>query len=566
MRSIDHNEGKRLHAISSGISMSATRSAVHEHLQHITSNRSEIRSIEPELAANDVEFLAQIGYKQELRRSYGTLQVFGVAYSIMGLLPSIISVLAMGLNSGPAALTWGWLLSAFFIMCMGILMAILSSLIPTSGGLYYWTNYYAPDLIRVPLSFLIGCSNTLALCSGVCLINDGFASQVLAAVLVSKEGNFNMTNGILYGVFAAAVVTQAFICSCTTKFTAHIQTLSMIINSVIIVIFFIAVPIGASKDGFNDGGYIFSKLGNERTWSQGWSFMLSIMPAIWSIGCFDSCLHMAEEAANPQKSVPIGIMGSIGVCGVVGWCICIVSVACIKGGNLDHILNSNTGLPMAQIIYDALGKRWTIGFMSVIAFGQYLMGCSILIAVSRQTWAFARDDGLPLVHNIVKYVDPRIQVPIRAIIFDAILSLVLGLLMLIGTTASNALFSMAVSGNYFAWATPVLLAMLPVGRSRFKPGSFYLGKFWSEVVNVITVLWAAFIIVLAMFPDYKLVEPDTMNYTCVITGGVWLLSIIYYYVYGYRVYSGPKSNIDSEEEHSVEKLHYQNVDQVLQKQ
>ena len=72
---------------------------------------------------------------------------------------------------------------------------------------------------------------------------------------------------------------------------------------------------------------------------------------------------------------------------------------------------------MAQIIYDALGKKWAVAFMSLIAVGQYLMSVSIMIALSRQIWSFARDDGLPVVYNFVKYVNPKIKVPIRATMF-----------------------------------------------------------------------------------------------------------------------------------------------------
>ena len=98
--------------------MNAIRSRTEEHLQSVLSHRSEIRSIDPQHNAGDVELLAQIGYKQELRRHYSTLQVFGIAFSIMGLLPSVASVLSVGLESGPAGLVWGWFLSSilFFVL------------------------------------------------------------------------------------------------------------------------------------------------------------------------------------------------------------------------------------------------------------------------------------------------------------------------------------------------------------------------------------------------------------------------------------------------------------------
>ena len=106
---------------------------------------------------------------------------------------------------------------------------------------------------------------------------------------------------------------------------------------------------------------------------------------------------------------------------------------------------------MAQIIYDALGKKWAVAFMSLIAVGQYLMAVSEMIALSRQIWSFARDDGLPVVYNFVKYVNPKIKVPIRASIFAGVLSTLVGLLVLIGDAGSGALFSLAIASLQLSW-------------------------------------------------------------------------------------------------------------------
>lgn len=50
-----------------------------------------------------------LGYKQELRRHYSTVQVFAIAFSIMGLLPSIASTLSYSIPAGPAGMVWVWL-------------------------------------------------------------------------------------------------------------------------------------------------------------------------------------------------------------------------------------------------------------------------------------------------------------------------------------------------------------------------------------------------------------------------------------------------------------------------
>ncbi|KAG7192326.1 GABA-specific high-affinity permease [Scheffersomyces spartinae] len=547
---------KVLSPVSSAVQ--AISSRTDQYFHNVTSNKSVVRSVDHNVGSEEA-LLAEIGYKQELKRHYNTLETFGIAFSIMGLLPSISSTVAGGLECGPGGLVWGWLFSGFFVLLIGISMTMLASSLPTSGGLYYWTNFYCPDKYRVPLSFVIGISNSLALCGGLCSISYGFAAEVLAAVSVNNDGAFSITQGKLYGVFAACVICACALCCITTKHGSYLQTLSIFVNSFIIILFFIAVPIGASKHGFNDRGFIFGDLTNVRTWPKGWSWMLSMMPAIWTIGGFDSVVHMSEELKS-KKSIPWGILGSISVCWIVGWCICVVIVACIKGGDIAAVLESATGSPMAQVIYDALGKKWCVAFMSLISLGQFLMACSIALAASRQIWAFARDDGTPFIYRIIKYVDPRVKVPINATIFAAALSCFIGLLILINTTAANALFSLAVAGNYLAWGMPVFLVLLPYGKQKFVPGPFHFGPVVSTIINVLTVLWIVFIIVLCMFPDNKSVTKETMNYTVVINCGIWLLAVIYYFAYGYRIYSGPKSNLDTIDGESESN---DNLDQIL---
>ncbi|QLG73046.1 hypothetical protein HG535_0E01300 [Zygotorulaspora mrakii] len=426
-------------------------------------------------------------------------------------------------------------------------MAENASAIPTAGGLYYWTYHYAPKGYKEVISFVIGCSNSLALAAGVCSIDYGFAEEVLAAVVISKDGNFEVTNGKTYGIFAAAVVSMAFLTCMASGAIARLQTFSIICNLFIIVLLFIALPIGSkvNRGGFNDGKFIFGTFENLSDWNNGWQFCLAgFMPAVWTIGSFDSCVHQSEEAKDAKKSVPIGIIGSITVCWILGWLIIIVLAACMNP-DLETLLDTNYEIVMAQIIYDALGKRWAVAFMALIAFCQYLMGASIVTAISRQVWAFARDDGLPF-SKYIKIVNKKYSVPFVAIFAACAASLALGLLCLDGPAAS-ALFSLAVAGNNLAWSTPTFLR-LTCGRDVFRPGPFYLGKFWSPVIAWIGVIYQVFIIILVMFPSMQHgLEPATMNYACVIGPGIWLLSWVYYMCYKKKYYHGPKSNLSDED-------------------
>lgn len=50
--------------------------------------------------SKDDALLASLGYKAELKREFTRLEVFGLAFSIIGLLPSIASTLVFSMPAG----------------------------------------------------------------------------------------------------------------------------------------------------------------------------------------------------------------------------------------------------------------------------------------------------------------------------------------------------------------------------------------------------------------------------------------------------------------------------------
>lgn len=75
--------------------------------------------------------------------------------------------------------------------------------------------------------------------------------------------------------------------------------------------------------------------------------ILTLQTAIWTIGAFDSCVHMSEEASNAAKAVPLGILSSIGMCWGLGFVIVIVLAACMNQ-DVDAVLGSSFGQPVSD--------------------------------------------------------------------------------------------------------------------------------------------------------------------------------------------------------------------------
>lgn len=522
----------------------------HKEFYNNTQN-VESRRIDPNIAGTDDDLLGQLGYKQELKRHFSTFQCFGVAFSIMGLLPSIASIFSQGIIAGPAGFLWGWVISSLLILTLGISMSISGSSMSTSGGLYYWTNYYSPPRFKTVISYLIGNTNSIALIGGFCSVVYGFAIQVYSIVVIARDGDFEITQPKIYGVFVAAVIGQVAMTCLSSKNCAHLQTVSVVANVFIIIVYIIAMLVGA-RGKYKPASYVFGEFDNLSEWPIGWTQVSAgWLPAIWTIGAFDSVIHQSEEVHNAGRVIPIGILGSITACGSLGTIIIIVTLFCIQTDDIEgHILGSKYGQPIAQIIFDVLGKRWALFFMTFMLICQFLMASSILTAISRQIWAFSRDNGLPF-SFWVKRVNKTLYTPINAVIFGGVGAVIMGLLVLIGLVAANALFSLYIAGNYLAWTTPTFLRLV-FGRKLFVPGKFYLGKVFSPIIEWISVLFGVYTIIMVNFPASPHVDKNTMNYTCVITPAVIILSYIYYMVYLRKHYHGPCKIIDVE--HQLEIL------------
>jgi amino acid transporter len=524
---------------------------VEDSLSTTTRERDEVDIVEKQGIFNkDDALLAELGYRAELTRNFSVIEVFGVAFSIMSLLPSIASTLPLAMAGGPVGMTWGWLIPSIFIMCIGISMSEMGSAMPTSGGLYWWTFKFAPESIKKPLCFLAGYANTLGLIGGLCSIDYGFAVMLLSVVTIATDETFIPNKFQTYGVFVACLVTHALIGTLATRYISKLQTFCIISNLIVIVITCIALPIGRAKEGLlNSGEYVFTHAESTSNWPVGWAFFLSWMSPVWTIQSFDSCVHMAEEAANASIAVPFGILGSISLCGIIGFAVMAVLAATVDK-DFSTVLNTAHGQPIAQIYINALGKKWGIGMMVMLFIIQWFMGMSIAVAGSRQIWAFSRDGALPF-SQIIRVINYRLGVPLRAVWYMCIVSGVIGLLSLVDKSATSALFSLAVASNSLSWFLPIASRAF-FNPEAFKPGPFYIGGALSRFISLVASFYLIFIIaVLSMWPlEGPNPSPKSMNYTVVVNGFVWIGCMLYYFIDARKWFEGPKNtfegyNIDS---------------------
>jgi amino acid transporter len=103
---------------------------------------------------------------------------------------------------------------------------------------------------------------------------------------------------------------------------------------------------------------------------------------------------MSEETHDAAVRGPTAIRAAILVSGAVGWMLTITFTFCLN--DLDAIMSSPTGLPVAQIFLNAGGRAGGTAMWFFVILVQFFTCCSAMLANARMAYAFARDEALPL--------------------------------------------------------------------------------------------------------------------------------------------------------------------------
>ena len=121
----------------------------------------------------DEQQLADLGYKQELNRSWSGFSNFAISFSIISILAGCFTTFYFGWNNGgPIAISLGWPIIAALILIIGFCMSELASAYPTSGGIYWW----ASKLGSIKAGYYTGWLNLVGLIAIVASVAYGAAT------------------------------------------------------------------------------------------------------------------------------------------------------------------------------------------------------------------------------------------------------------------------------------------------------------------------------------------------------------------------------------------------------
>lgn len=122
-----------------------------------SSNMSENPTSFFEDDIREVAVLEKLGYRQELKRSFGLLGMIGFSFSIVTCWTALSGVLIIGVVSGgPLVMIYSWIGICIFSLAVAYSMAEICSAYPVAGGQYSWVAVLAPPRVARGMSWITG--------------------------------------------------------------------------------------------------------------------------------------------------------------------------------------------------------------------------------------------------------------------------------------------------------------------------------------------------------------------------------------------------------------------------
>ncbi|CAD1810128.1 unnamed protein product [Candida parapsilosis] len=441
-----------------------------------------------------------MGYKQELKREFSLWSLFGMSFSLLGLLPSVAATfnyqqLVIGMSPLP------WIVAIVFITSVALSLAEISSAFPCSAGAPYATSQLAPVKYKSFFAWFAYWTNWFCQITGSPAVSSTCASLMLALYSFNSP-TYTPKPGHVFGLSTGIQIVCGVICSMPSRYVAKFCSFTAWCNVAFLIIVFVMI-LGGNKrmelnndvtTKFNSNSVAWS-LENQTEWPQGLAFLISFLGVIWVMSGYDSPFHLAEECSNASVAVPRAIVMTSIVGGVIGFCF-MIAIA-------------YTLVSISEISMDTLGL------------------------------------GQPFVSYLIwKRVSPVTSTPIYAVTINIIIGELLLLLLFAGEVTIGAIFSVGAIAAFISFTLPTLLK-LTTARNTFKPGPWNLGKF-SQPVGWVSVAFVTMMIPILCFPTVtgKDLHAKEMNWTALVYFGPMLLVTIWYFVDAHKWYHGPKNNID----------------------
>jgi amino acid transporter len=291
----------------------------------------------------------------QYRRSIGSVGLFLTA--VGGIIGSgwLFGPLYAAKVAGPAAI-FAWIIGGLLSMIIALTFAELGSAFPLAGGMVRFAHFSHGPLISFTTGWMVWISSMIvAPVETIAVIQ--YAANYFPQLVKTVGNTHVMTH---QGIIGAALI-MLLMCALNWQGARFFNRLSgaIVVLKLIVPIITIIVLVNLSFHPSN-----FHTAGGFAPY--GWQTVFAALPLggiIYSFIGYSPALQLAQEAKNPQRAIPLAIMGSLAFCMILYVALQIAFVGAMEPSSLSkgwsELSFAGDSGPFAGILA-ALGVAWLV--------------------------------------------------------------------------------------------------------------------------------------------------------------------------------------------------------------
>ncbi len=381
------------------------------------------------------------GLKRTL--SATSLVALGVG-AIIGAGIFTLTGVAAATHAGPG-LVFSFILAAIGCAFAGFCYSEFSTMIPIAGSAYTYAYATMGELLAwiigwaLVLEYAVGAATVAVSWSAtIASILADFSIKIPHAVLGSPFDNMPGRVNLIAVIVVVAISTILII---GVQESARFNAVIVFIKVGVVITFIVVGYFYINKANYTP----FLPPNTGEFGAFGWSGVLAAAGQIFFayIG-FDAVSTAAQEAKNPKRDMPIGIIGSLAICTVLYILYSLVLTGVVNYKEL------NVAAPLAVAVDHMKGVPWVGKLMKL---GSLLGLTSVILVMllgqSRVFYSMSRDGLLP---KLFSDVHPRFQTPWRS-----------NLLLMVFVSLGAAFTPIAQLGNLTSIGTLFAFVLVCIG-------------------------------------------------------------------------------------------------------
>jgi amino acid transporter len=433
---------------------------------------------------DDDAYLAQLGYRPELKRTLGMFSSFALQFGNIAPIGGIVFTFGVALTMVGPAMMWPWLIAGGLQMLIAFCVAEACSSYPVAGASYTIVSRLGGRFGRFlgwQTGWWIEMAHIVSV-SGSCV--------AIAPIIASWFGYDNLSHWWTVAVTGILILISTLINVVSVKWGSRFVNAGVFATLVacVLVSVILAGALVFEHSPVHGVSYLFTTQGTASGSLVLPLLFAALLPCIVLNG-FDVSGNAAEETVHAARSVPRGMVIANGSSYLFGTLVILLLLLGMR--SVPDTVGATQ--PVTFILQPILGTPIAKIFEALAVIGLYVSAVVLQMAGARVIWAQARDGEFPLAKTMGRLNAER--VPAVAVWVGGVVAFLLVLW--------SDLYAVLIAMTVVLWVAGygLLIGCVYVGKLRGVVPKPAFAVWAAGVVFPVAIVWSVIVAVVLIYQN-----------------------------------------------------------------